>query len=239
MSELTVLALLGIALFVGSFVQSSIGFGINVVSGPVVLLVAPDLMPGALILCGQILPAIQVLRDGLDVNWRPLGWSLAARAATTPLGVWLVLVLDKRWLGFILGVLILITVALSVRSLDIRPTTPSAVIAGALSGVTGASAAVGGPFAALLFQHEPARRLRSTLAVSFLVGGTMSIIGLLPAGHLGSRDVLATAVWAPFVIAGYAAAGPAKRYLDGASMHSWVLGFCAVSAVVIIARVFM
>ena len=236
MSPLTIELVLGLVLFAGAFVQSSVGFGINVIAGPAVVILAPDLMPGALVLNGFILPTIQLVRDGVDIHWRPLGWTVLARAVTTPMGVWLVLVLNKAWLGFMLGMLILMTAGLSVRRVDVRPTRRNALVAGALSGVTGSSAAVGGPFVALLFQHERPDRLRSTLALSFLAGGTLSILGLVPSGQLDWSHVRAAAIWAPFVLAGYLAAGPARKLLDEARMRAAVLAFCAIAGVVLIVR---
>ena len=132
MSPLTIELVLGLVLFAGAFVQSSVGFGINVIAGPAVVIFAPDLMPGALVLNGFILPTIQLVRDGVDIHWRPLGWTVLARAVTTPMGVWLVLVLNKAWLGFMLGMLILMTAGLSVRRVDVRPTRRNALVAGAL-----------------------------------------------------------------------------------------------------------
>lgn len=37
---------LGLALLVGAFVQSSIGFGMAVVAAPFLVVLAPELMPG-------------------------------------------------------------------------------------------------------------------------------------------------------------------------------------------------
>ena len=41
---------LGLAVLAGGVVQSTIGFGMAVVAAPVVVLLAPDLMPAALLL---------------------------------------------------------------------------------------------------------------------------------------------------------------------------------------------
>lgn len=232
----TVLLLLGLAIAAGAFIQSAIGFGINVVAGPIVLLAAPDLMPGALVLGGFILPLIQIAREGLDVVWRPLGWSVLARALTTPIGVWLVLVLSPSQIGIVLGAVILLTVALSIWSLDIRATVPNALVAGALSGISGASAAVGGPFTAILFQHEPPARMRSTLAVSFLLGSALSTIGLAQAGALSWSDLRAARGWAPFMVVGYAASGRLRRRLAESGMRTAVLAFCVIAACVIVIR---
>ena len=43
---------LGVAVLAGGVVQSTIGFGLAVVAAPVVVLLAPDLMPAALLATG-------------------------------------------------------------------------------------------------------------------------------------------------------------------------------------------
>lgn len=48
-----------------------------------------------------------------------------------------------------------------------------AVVAGGVSGVTGTAAAIGGPFMAMVLQHEAPTRLRSTLAVFFTAGSIL------------------------------------------------------------------
>lgn len=228
--------LLAPVLILGAFVQSTVGFGINVVAAPFVLLVAPDLMPGALVLNGFVLPLIQWRGGFRDIAWEPLRWSLIARILATPLGVWLVLVLDARAIGVVLAILILLTVAVSVRRVAVRATRRNAIVSGALSGLTGTSAAVGGPFAALLFQHEPPTRLRDTLAVSFLLGTLISVAGLVPVGELTWADVVACLAWTPFVWVGYALSGPARRRLDAGRLRAAVLVFCVIAALVLIGR---
>ena len=47
--EWTTVLPLGVALFLGAFVQSSIGFGMAVVAAPFLVVLAPELMPGALL----------------------------------------------------------------------------------------------------------------------------------------------------------------------------------------------
>ncbi len=238
MIDQAVLAL-GLVLFVGAVVQSAIGFGINVVSAPVVFMVRPDLVPGALVLVGFVLPLVQLRRLQMDVAWRPLTWSLVARAVATPVGVWLVAVLASRWLATIMAVTILLTVAASIRSVEVRATPTNSLASGVLSGISGATAAVGGPFTALLFQHEPPQRLRDTLAMSFLFGSAMSLLGLWIGGQMHPQQFVATAVWTPFIALGYAVSGPARRRLDADRLRPAVLGFCVVAAVVVLARAFL
>lgn len=234
----TVLAL-GLAVGVGAFVQSSIGFGIAVVSAPLVVMVEPQLMPVSLMICAGFLPVLQLVSGPRQISWRPLGWSLVARLLATPLGIVIVAATSADAIALIVGVLILLTVAVSVRAVDIRPTRGSMLAAGAISGVSGTAASIGGPFMALALQHEPPHRLRATLAVFFIVGTSVSLIGLAVAGQVSAEQLRAGVTWWPFVLAGHLAAGPVRSRLDTATLRRFVLGFCVVASVGVIGRVLL
>ena len=75
----TTVLLLGITLGVGAFVQSSISFGMAVVAAPFIIVFAPDLMPGSLLVTSFSLPVVQLVHSPRDIAWRPLSWALAAR----------------------------------------------------------------------------------------------------------------------------------------------------------------
>ena len=171
----------------GGVVQSTIGFGLAVVAAPVVVLLAPDLMPAALLLPALTLPLLQLSRGPRDIAWRPLGWALGARTLFTPVGVAVVAWFSPRAIAALVGVLILVTVALSVRAIDLRATPRNAAVAGAVSGISGTAAAIGGPFLALVLQHERPERVRSTLAVFFVAGSLLGLSGPVPRGRADPR----------------------------------------------------
>ncbi len=238
MSELlepTVL-LLGLVVGIGAFVQSSIGFGIAVVSAPAIVVLRPDLMPVSLIVCAVFLPALQLLTGPRTISWRPLAWSLAVRFAATPLGVLVVALTSADVIALFVGVLILITVLVSVVAVEVRPTRLNAMAAGAISGVSGTAAAIGGPFMALVLQHEPPNRLRATMAAFFVIGTGAGLVGLAVAGQVSAEQLRVSAVWMPFVVLGYLAAGPVRARLSGSLLRRIVLGFCVVASVGVIAQ---
>ena len=194
---------LGLAVLAGGVVQSTIGFGMGVVAAPFVVLLAPDLMPGALLLPTLALPLLQLTHGVRDIAWRPLGWALGARTLFTPVGVAVVAWFSPRAIAALVGILILVTVALSVRTIELRATPRNAAVAGAVSGVSGTAAAIGGPFLALVLQHERPERLRSTLAVFFVAGALLGLGGLLAGGELTRAQVAAGLVWVPLGLLGY------------------------------------
>ena len=227
---------LGLAVLTGGVVQSMVGFGMAVVAAPFVVLLAPDLMPVALLVPALALPLLQLAHAERDVAWRPLGWAVGARTLATPVGVAVVALVSPRAIAALVGVLILLTVALSVRTIELRPTPVNAAAAGAVSGVSGTAAAIGGPFLALVLQHERPERVRSTLAVFFLAGSVLGLVGLRAGGQLTAQQVVVGGLWVPFVLLGYAAAAPLRARIDPDRFRSIVLGFCVVASVVVIGR---
>src|SRR5690349_23510360 len=118
----------------GAFVQSSISFGMAVVAAPFIIVAAPDLMPGSLLVTSFSLPVVQLVHGARDIAWRPLSWALAARLVVMPLGVAAVALLSVRAISVVVGVLILLTVAASLSTLDLRPTPRNSAGAGAIAG---------------------------------------------------------------------------------------------------------
>lgn len=235
-ADLPTLLLLGLAVLLGAVVQSSVGFGLAVVAAPAVVVLAPELMPGALLVTTFSLPLLQLAAGPRDIAWSTLGWALAARLVLTPVGVLAVALLAPSAIAVGVGVLILAVVALSVRSIDLRPTRGNAVVAGAISGVTGTAASIGGPFLAMVLGREAPARVRATLAVFLVAGGTMAIAGLTLAGEFTTEQLVAGLLWLPFVGVGYVLAGPIRRHLDAELLRRWVLVVSTLAGVSVIVR---
>lgn len=228
---------LGPALALGAFVQGSIGFGMAVVAAPFIVVVAPEFMPVALLITSLVLPSAQLAVEPRDIGWRWLTWALAGRVVGTPLGVLLVTALAPDAIAAATGALILLTVLASVRTLQIRAGPRACLAAGVFAGLSGTAASIGGPYLALVLQHEQPRRLRTTLAAFFVAGAVISLTGLALGGAFAAHQLWAGLVWLPFVGLGYAITGPARRFLDDGRLRTSVLVFCAVAGVSLIARV--
>lgn len=231
----TLLAL-GLAVAAGAFVQSAIGFGMAVVAAPFVIVFAPSLMPVALLVTSFALPIGQLVQGPRDIDGRLLGWALGARLLTTPLGVAVVAVFSTRAISVLVGGLILLTVAVAVSTLRVEPTPRNAAVAGAIAGISGTAASIGGPFFAIVLAGLRPTRVRATLSVFFLVGSLIAIGGLASAGEFRPAQLVAGACWLPFVGLGYAAAVPLRKHLDTGGLRRAVLAFCLVAGVSVIVR---
>lgn len=234
--DLTPLLLLGLALGAGALVQSAIGFGMAVVAASFVVMGAPELMPGAPLVTSFALPVVQLTGGPRDIDVRNLSWALGARVVTTPLGVAVVAFFSTRAISVFVGALILLTVAVAASSVTVSTTPRNAAVAGAIAGVSGTAASIGGPFLAIVLAGERPARVRATLSVFFLAGSAMALGGLVLAGEFTRDQLVAGLVWLPFVGAGYAAAVPLRRHLDAERLRRLVLAFCVVAGVSVIVR---
>lgn len=228
--------LLGFAVAAGAVVQSAVGFGLAVVAAPVVVLVEPTLMPGSLLVCGFFLPLWEVLRNERDIDVRLLISAYGTRLLLTPLGAGIVAWAGTREIALTVGVMILVVVAVSITPIQVRASVPNALAAGAVTGVAGTAASIGGPFFAMVLQHEPPSRIRSTLAAFFVLGSMTSLVALALAGELPRTQIWAGTLWVPFLALGVWLGRPLRAAVSPARMRRAVLVFCVVASVVVIGR---
>ncbi len=236
MLDLTFMIIAGGAVLVGAAVQSSVGLGLGLVAAPVVSMLDPTLMPGAVLITTALLPMLTLGAEWRHIDLRGISWALAGRLAGTIVGVWVVAVLAPRSLAMVVGAMVLVAVLLTVTAVRVRPTPGTLSFAGMVSGITGTATSIGGPPIALVYQHDPGPRVRSTLGAYFLVGVVVSLAALALGGQLESRDVYAGVLLLPFVLAGFLLARPLRRLVDGHVLRSALLAVVTVSGVVLIVQ---
>lgn len=230
------LIIAGGAVLVGSAVQGSIGLGLGLVAAPVVSLLDPTLIPGAVLIPTALLPTLTLVGEWRHVDLRGVSWALAGRLVGTAGGVWVVAVLAPRALGGLVGLLVLVAVTLTISTVRIRPSRVTLSAAGLVSGVAGTATSIGGPPVALVYQHDPGPRVRSTLSAYFVVGVLVSLAALALGGQLEQRDVVTGLSLLPFVVVGFLLARPLRRAVDGHRLRAALLIVVTISGVVLIAQ---
>lgn len=226
----------GGAVLIGAAVQSSVGIGLGLVAAPVVALLEPSLMPGTVLITTAILPFMTLASEWRHVDLRGIGWALAGRMVGVAGGVWIVTVLSARTLAMAVGVMVLVAIAVTLSKVHVRATPATLGTAGLLSGVAGTSTSIGGPPMAIVYQHEPGPRVRSSLSVYFIVGVTVSLIALRGGGHLGQNVIVTGLGLAPFVLIGFWLARPLRRHVDGLILRYGLLAVAALGALVLLVQ---
>jgi uncharacterized membrane protein YfcA len=228
-----ILAVAG-ATLVGASIQGSIGFGMNLVTVPVLALALPDALPATAVLFGIPISIAMVRHEHHALDRAGLLWIFAGRIPGTIAGAIVVASVSSNTLKIVIGASVLLVVVLSVSAPPI-PLTPATQFAGgAVSGTTGTAAGIGGPPIALLYQHHPGPTMRSTLAASFLFGTILSTATLGVAGEVTLADCVLAAALVPLIIVGTWIGRQAHDVLDRRWLRPAVLAFATVSAVVVL-----
>jgi uncharacterized membrane protein YfcA len=230
------LILSAMAMAAGTLIQGAIGFGTNLVAAPILALIDPDLVPVPVILASSVFNLLVAIRDRGDQPWQIIRWPIVGLVPASIAGAAAVALIDKRGLGILFAVLVLVGVGLSVSGLHPRPTRPALTVAGMASGFMGTTTGIGGPPMALMFQRHRGPQIRASLARFFGVGSVVSIIPLMLFGQVHWADVGRAAVLIPGGLVGFVASKHLARRLDHGYVRHAVLTVSALSAVIVLAR---
>ena len=229
---------IAIAVVVASTVQGVVGFGSNLLSVPVVALVVPAALPGAMVVPGIPMAVAMAVTERQHIDWRGSRFLLLGRVPGTALGVAVVALVSTEALAVVVGAVVILAVVLSVSASHLHPgiTPTSATATGVATGVTGTAAAIDGPPLALLYQNDPAPVFRSTLATQFAIGTVFTITGLLLGGQLHGWQLLLGISLMPSYFAGLALSFVIRPRLVGRDLRPVVLAIAALTGAAAIVR---
>ncbi len=221
---------------IGAAVQGSIGFGLAILSAPVLLLIDARFVPGPLLLCGFVLTLLITYRERAAVDFAGLRWAVVGRVIGTVPAAVLLATTPSDILAFVFGGLVLLGVALSAGGLRLRPTAANVLAAGTLSGFMGTISSIGGPPMALIYQTQRGPRLRGTLSGFFLIGTAGSTAALWLIGRFGVWELLATLVLLPGILVGFTVSLRTARALDRRGVRPLILLLSALAAIGVMVR---
>ena len=221
-----------------STVQGVVGFGSNLLAVPVVALIVPGALPGAMVIPGVPMALAMAVRERHHVDWRGTQFLLLGRLPGTALGVAVVALVSTQVLAIIIGAFVIGAVGLSVFAGHLHPgvTPMAATITGIATGFTGTAAAIDGPPLALLYQHDPAPVFRSTLATQFAIGTAFTITGLLIGGQLHSWQLLLGLSLMPAYLVGFTLSLAIRPRVQTWNLRPAVLTIAALTGAAAILR---
>lgn len=187
----------------------------------------------------MLLTFLMACRERHAIDFHGVGLALVGRATTTLPAALLVAALPRANFDILFAGLVFLAVALSVGLPRLESTRSLTVAAGALSGVMGTVAAIGGPPVALLYQHAEGPRIRSSLSAFFLVGATLSLVALAAVGRFGRHELWLALALAPGVLLGFLASRLVSPWLDRGRIRTLVLALSLGAAIAVLGRSLM
>jgi uncharacterized protein len=225
-------------LLVGASVQSIVGFGMNLIAVPVLLVAGyNEFVPGPLIVALVFQALTLGLGERHHAQWNLLRWFLPARLVGTFIGVELATQVNQSTATVVICSLVLLAVILSMSGVRVPSTRPAWITTGAASGFSNALSSIGGPPLALALANEPPPTQRATQGWSAMVGSVMSIVLLSCAGKFHSDDLALGLTLVPAALAGSYIVRPLRSRLPTSeALRPYVWGVAIVGSLAAIAR---
>tara|TARA_E500000331_G_C17235957_1_gene704815 strand:+ start:1216 stop:1959 length:744 start_codon:yes stop_codon:yes gene_type:complete len=229
-----------ILIVIGATTQSAIGIGFGVPACFLVLF-EPSMVPSCILLMGTFLAFSNAFLGLKDVIKKDLAYSLSGRVIGSLVSIPLIsLTIGTKSYLIIFGILLLITVFLSVKKWDMVATKKNITIAGACSGFMGTLIGIGGPPMAIVYQNSSAKNVVATLNMFFGIGALFSVLLLVYIDLINFREVMRCLFLAPAIITGIMLGrhNIVKSYVNK-NLKKIVLIVCFVSALIVLGQAFI
>ncbi|MDG3088177.1 sulfite exporter TauE/SafE family protein [Vibrio hannami] len=215
--------------FLGSFVQSAIGFGLAIVAAPLLYQISPDYVPAPICVAGFFVSVMNSFKYRQDISVGGLKTAILWRVPGSIAGGLLLSIVSAQFLSLWLGALVLIALLISLLPFRLEPTPRRMAVAGLMSGLMGTSSGIGGPPMALLLQHQEANSLRGNLSAFFLFSSVLSIIVLVAMGHFTMHHLYLSLPLLPAVWLGYRVARLCVNKISKEWIRIFALVLCFIS----------
>lgn len=216
-------------IFIGAYVQSSIGFGLAIIAAPVLFFIDPVYVPAPITVSALTLSVANAVKHRHAVSFGDLKYAIVGRVPGTVAGGFLLLWINAQALALFLGLSVIVAVLLSLSSIRFRASKGSMFFAGFLSGFMGTSSSIGGPPMALVMQHEANDFIRANMAAFFIVSCIMSLAMLTSIGHFGPEQILASLPLMPAALVGYWVAMRTLHLISHENLRRFSLSLCAIA----------
>ncbi|MEP1611029.1 MAG: TSUP family transporter [Roseobacter sp.] len=228
-----------VTVFVGTLIQRLSGAGYGMFAAPVMALVAPEWVPGTVLLVGFVIGAGALLNARGAVQWKDLPSGFAGRILGAAIAAYIATaVVGTDALAITVGFIVLFAVGLTLLGLSFPITSASLFIAGSVGGIMGTLTGIGAPPMAILYSKVETRRSAATQNAFYGFGTLVAIVALSVAGVLTVAQIAFAATLAPFVPVALWVARPLAIRFERGAIRPWALGLATCSALALLWRSF-
>lgn len=219
-----------------SMVQGTIGFGLGVVSVPILTLIDPSLTPIPQLLLSLPLALATAAREHSRVDTAGIGLITVGRVPGALGGAWLLTRVSEQTIGIVIGVVVLAAVVASRSTRRFPINTRTRLGAGLAAGFSGTTSGIGGPPIALLYRGADTETARSTVAAAIAVGLVVNLTVLHLAGAVVSNDYRVAAILGLPMVIGFLASSRLRGHVDDRRFRAGILALSAAASIALLAR---
>lgn len=225
-----------VAMFGGAAAQAAIGMGLNLFTVGILALIDPVFVPAPILVHSFLLSIAASFRLRQDIVFREVGLSIVGLVAGTLLACLVLALVSTDHLPRLFGALIVAGVVITSLGAQLPLTDKTIVAASTAAGAMGTIAGVHGPPIALVYQRESPARIRAALLPFFAVANPISLVALGAIGLFGWREIYASVLLLPGLVAGYLAAPLLIRVLSPAAVRVAILLISAASGIALLIK---
>lgn len=233
------IAIAAFVIFIGSYVQSSIGFGLAIIAAPVLFFIDPLYVPAPITVSAFTLSLANAAKHWHSISFEGLKFAIIGRVPGTVVGGLLLFWISVEQLALWLGISVIGAVVLSVSGAVFKPTPSALFSAGFISGFMGTSSSIGGPPMALVLQHEENDFIRANMAAFFCVSCLMSLVMLSTIDRFGMEHILISLPLMPVTLLGYWVAMKTLHKISHRNLRIASLLLCTVAGIGAISSYFL
>ncbi|MEP0518888.1 MAG: sulfite exporter TauE/SafE family protein [Hyphomicrobiales bacterium] len=224
-----------VTVFVGTLVQRLSGAGYGMFAAPVMAIVAPEWLPGTVLLVGFVIGSGALLNTPNAIEWGDLPPGFAGRILGAGIAAYIsTAIVDTDALAIIVGCIVLFAVWLTLIGLSFPISGGSLFIAGTVGGVMGTLTGIGAPPMALLYSKVETRRSAATQNAFYGFGTLVAIVALSIAEVLTLAQVTFAATLAPLVPVALIISRPLTVRFERGAIRPWALGLATISALALL-----
>ncbi|MEY3805269.1 MAG: hypothetical protein RIR69_81 [Actinomycetota bacterium] len=221
-----------IVVFVASFAQSISGFGFALLAVPMMSLAAnPRDAVVIATFIGAMSSTTQAFLDREHVSWSLVKRLTVSAYVGMPFGLFVFLVVNERFLRFLVGVVVLVATIVLIRGFSMVATHQDTLkwwdrILGWLSGVLATSTSTNGPPLVFLLQARnlEASVFRATISVVFSLTSIGAIVLFVASGEVTSDGVTGVLFSLAALVIGLRMGYYARPRVSAASFRTFVFG---------------
>ncbi len=220
---MTEVLLINLILLTGACLQGLLGFGLGLFSAPLLFILAPQYVPGPMILNALLLTLLMSIRNHQDLQWRQTSYALAGGTLGVLGAALLMSSLVFAQYRMLFGGLIVVAVLLSVVGARPALSPRNNLIAGIFSGFIGTATSAGGAPMGLLYQHAEPRLRNANLSMFFLYINVFGMLVLWLGGISGWADIYLFLQSIPALLIGWGMSGFVGRHLQAKRLRQMIL----------------
>jgi len=223
-------------LIVSSILQMATGVSVGIIIVPFLAMISYTLLPVPVVFASLTLTIMMAYqgREHIDTNNMPqIGFGMLLGIF---FAVYILKNIELEHLGILFGLLILLSVFISIKIQTFKLGRKVNYSGGFMAGLIGTLALSGGQILALLFQNHPLASIKSSLAFLYTIFSLVLLLVFYVAGEFSYAQLISGFYMMPGFIIGFFIAPKFTKYFNPKYTKTVVLSMATIGAFILIGK---